>query len=180
MMSCGFDAEVVRAVHERRKVAPGGGHIGYLSYIKPILDSIRSYGYPEIRIYCDQSCDPPDEEASSCLAARWAFVFNLPCYGWGLPLAPEAVGTDGLLDLCTFRRGSLSGGLRYLVAAQLGARHRWMDDCTMHRARTLRITSEGPVTYQLDGDPVGELPVEVGVLPGRVTLVVPADSEKLR
>ena len=48
MAGCGFDAEVVRRLHQERT-----GHIHHLSYAKPILDSIRSYEYPELRVYCE-------------------------------------------------------------------------------------------------------------------------------
>jgi diacylglycerol kinase family enzyme len=101
------------------------------------------------------------------------FGFNLPCYGGGLRIAPQACGSDGLLDLCAFRRGGVWHGLRYAGAVLLG-RHQKMTDWTMGRVRRLRITSAASVPYQLDGDPAGFLPVEVEVLPGRLTLVVPA------
>ena len=174
MVSCGFDADVVERVHaHREEKSRKGGHIGYLTYIKPIFDAIRSYKYPEIRVYCDESADGPLDEDMKPVVARWAFVFNLPCYGWGLPLTPDAVGTDGILDACTFAGGSLFAGLRYVAGAQCGARHRRMADCRMLRGRRFRITSEEPVAYQLDGDPGGHLPLEVEILPGRLTLVVP-------
>ena len=38
------------------------------------------------------------------------------------------------------------------------------------------IRADEEVAYQLDGDPGGMLPVEIEVLPGRVTLIVPADE----
>lgn len=173
MVGCGFDAEVVRRVHQRRQSDPKGGHIGYSSYVKPILQTIRSYQYPEIRVYCASA-----EHQASPIVARWAFAFNLPCYGWGLTLAPEAVATDGWLDVCTFRRGSLPSGLLYLAAVQFGGWHMRLADCKRRRARRLRITSDQPVAYQLDGDPGGVLPLDVGVLAGRVTLVVPAEVRR--
>ena len=43
-------------------------------------------------------------------------------------------------------------------------------------ARRLRVTSEEEVPYQLDGDPGGVLPVDIETLPGRLTVVVPADE----
>ena len=173
MVGCGFDAEVVRRVHDARH-AGGGGHIGYLSYIKPILQSIRSYEYPEITVYCDESSDVAvDAPDAPAVVGRWVFVCNLPRYGWGLKLAPDAVGTDGILDLCTYGRGSLVGALRFLLAVQFGARHGRMADCTIGRARRFRITSDKPVAYQLDGDPGGFLPLEIEVLPDRLTLIVP-------
>ena len=174
MISCGFDANVVERVHaHREEKSRKGGHIGYLSYLKPIFEAIRSYKYPEIRVYCDESADGPFDEDIEPVVARWAFLFNLPCYGWGLPLAPDAVGTDGILDLCSFARGSLLAGLRYVALAQCGSRHRRIADCQMRVGRRFRITSEEPVAYQLDGDPAGQLPADVEILPGRQTLVVP-------
>jgi diacylglycerol kinase family enzyme len=166
MASCGFDADVVNRVHRCRLRNSSGGHIRYTTYLKPILESIRTYSYPQMRI---DSCGA---DADHRVAARWAFVFNLPCYAWGLPLVPTATGDDGLLDLCTFERGSLGDGLRYLAAAQLGW-HRRLTDCRIEQNRRFRVTSDEPVPYQLDGDPGGMLPLEIEVLPQRVSLLVP-------
>jgi len=170
MIGCGFDADVVRRVHRRRL-----GHIRSRDYLKPIFESIRSYEYPELRIYWKNE---DDEEVGSLddrslpASARWLFAFNLPCYGGGLKMAPQADATDGLLDVCAFRGGSLWHGCRYAAAVLLG-RHQRMADCTTRRVRWLKIASDTEVSYQLDGDPGGVLPVEVETLPGRLTLVVP-------
>ena len=158
MVSCGFDADVVRRLHEARE-----GHIRHLSYAKPILDSIRNYQYPELRVYCD------DDEP---ITARWGFVFNLPCYAMGLPIAPDAVATDGLLDVCTFKEGSLLNGLMYLGGVVFGQHHTWQD-CITKKTHRIRIESDEQVPFEIDGDPGGYLPVEIEVLPQRLTLVVP-------
>jgi diacylglycerol kinase family enzyme len=171
MVGCGFDAEVVRKVHAAR-AARGGGHLSYWSYLKPILQSIRSYQYPELRVYCDQQDGGSGELRSAPISARWAFVFNLPRYGWGLRLAPRAMASDGVLDLCTFGGGSVCRGLWYTAAAQLG-RHERLADCQTRQVQRVRITAEEPVAYQLDGDPGGLLPVEIEAVPGRVSLLVP-------
>ncbi len=164
MAGCGFDAEVVRRVHENRT-----GHINFGSYGKPILKSIGSYEFPEIRIQWD------DLSESGPIAARWLFAFNLPCYGGGLRIAPQADGSDGMLDVCCLRRGRFWSGLWYAAAVLAGQHHR-LEDFTACRARRLRITSDGEVPYQLDGDPGGVLPLDIRVLPGRLTLVVPAEA----
>jgi len=168
MIGCGFDAEVVRRVHQRRT-----GHIRSRDYFKPILETIRSYEYPQLRVYWG---DPTGDaaEAGPPIDVRWLFAFNLPCYAGGLELVPGANGRDGLLDVCTFARGSLRHGLRYVASAFL-RRHQRLADCTIRRADRLRITSDARVPYQLDGDPGGFLPVDVEVLPGRLTMVVPAE-----
>lgn len=163
MASCGFDAEVVRRVHGART-----GHVSHRSYFMPIAKAAWNYDYPEIHVRSDDDGDGPPR-----LSARWLFVFNLPCYGGGFRVAPQADGSDGLLDVCSLRGGRWWRGLGYAAAILLGFHHR-LADCTMGRARRLRITSENEVPYQLDGDPGGFLPVDIQVLPGRLTLVVPA------
>ena len=167
MIGCGFDAEVVRRVHGQRT-----GHIGRATYVKPILDSLRTYGYPELHIEWDEegavAADRPRH-------ARWLFAFNLPCYGGGLRIAPQADGADGLLDVCTLRRGGVPSSLWYAANVIL-RRHRGLVDFAACRTRRLRVTSDAEVPYQLDGDPGGVLPVEIETLPGRLTLIVPRET----
>ena len=169
MLGCGFDADVVRRLHNRRS-----GNIHRLSYAKPMLDSILSYRFPEIRVSCrdsatDDWADPSD------IAVFWTFVFNLPAYAAGLSIAPQADGADGSLDVCTFPGGSVWRGLLHLGAVMLGRHQQW-GHCLSTRAKAIRLESDQRVPYQMDGDPGGFLPVEIEVLPQRVTLVVPAEN----
>ena len=170
MVGCGLDGEIVRRLHGRRT-----GPVSRASYVKPILDSLRNYRYPEFRVYWDDDQPGAAEAQSPQVFARWLLALNLPCYGLDLRIAPQADGSDGLLDVCTFRRGNLWHAFYYLGDMFLG-RHQGLADCTVRRARRLRVTSEEEVPYQLDGDPGGVLPVEIEALPGRLTLVVPADE----
>lgn len=160
MASCGFDADVVRRLHGERR-----GNINHLSYAKPILDSIRNYDYPLVRInYADG-----DERKN--VEGRWVFIVNLPRYAGGLNLAPGASGSDGLLDVCTFKEGSLWNSLRYLGEVIFG-QHELLEDFTRVEAAQMRVESESPVPFQLDGDPGGELPMTVRSLPGRLRVIV--------
>jgi len=168
MFSCGFDADVVQRLHARRR-----GHIRHLSYVRPIIESLFRYDFPEVRI--SWSGEDRAGAVGFTHSARWTFVVNLPCYAGGLKLAPDASGMDGLLDVCTFRRGSIVHGLRYLAGVVLGKHQGWADCVTGTTAR-LRVDSDKPVPYQLDGDPGGELPVEIDVLPGRLTIMMPAHA----
>lgn len=165
MFSCGFDAEVVRRLADGRK-----GNISHLSYAKPVLQSLLNYDFPEVRITWPAELELPG--LSSPLLARWTFAVNLPCYALGLTTAPGATGTDGLLDICTFRKGSILHGLRYLAAVVLG-RQASLPDCTTLQLPRLRLESDRPVPYQVDGDPGGELPVDVEVVPRRLKVMVP-------
>ncbi len=173
MLGCGFDAEVVRRLHDLRRQS-AGGNISYWTYLKPIFESIRKYEYPEIRAQFVDECGEPPGGRHESFVARWAFAFNLPRYGWGVRFARRASATDGFLDFVAFCRGGFWPGLRYLAAIEMGCLER-LPDCLCRRARRIRLVSSEPVPYQLDGDPGGWLPVEVEVLPGRVTVVVPPE-----
>lgn len=185
MVSCGFDALVIHDLHDSRS-----GNITHLAYAKPILRAIRSYEYPELRLYwdvdgeagADVACRvgvtpeangngplPPNQPQ---LVSRWAFAFNLPCYAWGLKFTPEANGVDGHLDVCVLKRGSLWQAARYLLAV-LRQRLRGRHDVAFQRVSRFRVEADAVVPVQADGEPAGFLPLEVGVLPGRVRLIVP-------
>jgi diacylglycerol kinase family enzyme len=166
MAGCGFDADVVRRLHQERR-----GHIHHLSYARPILEAIRQYEYPELRV-CYAPADAADGAAlSQEICARWVFVINLPRYAGGLSFSRQASGTDGLLDVCTFKEGSLWHGLMYLGGVMLG-QHEGMQDFVRVQTRRLRVEAAGAAPFQLDGDPGGDLPAEFSVLPRRLTMVV--------
>jgi diacylglycerol kinase family enzyme len=162
MISAGFDAEVIRSLHENRRA-----NIRRTAYVIPTLRAIRSYAYPQLQLCCAR-----DSADNSC-CGRWIFGFNLPLYALGLAIAPQAVATDGRLDVCVFERGNVWSILRYLWHVKRG-RHHALADVAMFRSQRFRI--EGPmssqVAYQIDGDFGGTLPVDVEVLPGELRLLV--------
>ncbi len=188
MASVGFDAHVVHRLHAARE-----GHITPWSYAKPILQCIGSYKYPQLRVYCLPAKEAIDSsttaDVSTCadnspehrasdnanwlppIHCSWAFVFNLPRYGGGLNFAPAANGFDGQLDLCTFERGGLLSGLRYL-ASVLRGRHQSLSHFNGCKGERFRIEADDDVLYQLDGDIGGMLPLEIEVLPRRLRVVV--------
>jgi diacylglycerol kinase (ATP) len=172
MISAGFDAAVVRQLHGSRR-----GNISRLSYLQPILQTIRSYEYPEMQLYCDDVTKSGDVS----VRCRWLFGFNLPLYALGWQFAPHASGIDGQLDVCTFQGGSLLDGARYLwhVVRQC---HLHLPDAELTRGQRLRIEGDAnsEIPFQLDGDFVGALPVKLEVLPGALRLLVmPHVAEKL-
>jgi diacylglycerol kinase family enzyme len=169
MVSAGFDAEVVRSLHENRR-----GNITRRAYFLPILRAMRSYGYPEMQLYSKDAAAP--QEPIRC---RWLFGFNLPLYALGMPIAPDAVATDGLLDVCTFQRGRAWSVARYWWHVWRRS-HIKLADVDLVRSRRFRL--EAPhapnLAYQLDGDHGGTLPVEVEVLPGELRLLVSREAAK--
>jgi diacylglycerol kinase (ATP) len=161
MASCGFDADVVARLHSKRK-----GHIRHWSYAKPIFNAISQYRYPTLRVWVDDDRKP--------ISGKWAFVFNVPRYAMNLPIVEDADPMDEQLDLCMFRGGNLIRGLYYLLAVITRQHRRWRE-ARVTRFRRIRIASDETVPFQLDGDPGGELPVEIQVQPQFLRVVVSKD-----
>jgi len=159
MASAGFDAAVVHRVHRRRR-----GHITRLSYGLPIAQLLQEYRFPPI--------DVEVLDTGERLRGSLAFVFNVPRYGLGLPIAPQARPDDGMLDLCLFERPGALALARYALAIARG-RHLGLPDVHYRQARGFRLSSAEPVPLQTDGDPAGWLPATVEMLPRRLTLLVP-------
>jgi len=172
MAGCGFDAAVVNGVHAHREERyrqghARGAHISYFSYIKPILNSMLRYKFPKITVEC------LDEPTMKLPAVHWAFVFNINRYAWGLPLAPRANETDGKLDHVLFRGGTPFHGVFYTALAQCFSLHRFFPTVQLGQGTCYRITSDSPIPFQLDGDPIGELPLELEIVPNRFTFLMP-------
>jgi len=157
--SCGFDAAVVEQLDEVRS-----GHISRLSWIRPILTTIRRYQYPPLKCTIDG--------VESSMPFHWAFVFNIPKYAIGLQFTPAAKPTDGLLDVCTYRGGGILRGFWYMFNTFAG-RHQRLDATQLSQFKKLMITSDSSVPYELDGDPGGYLPLEIEVKPDAIRLLLP-------
>ena len=172
MTGCGFDADVVRRLHAHRS-----GNIRHLSYVKPIVDSIRKYQYPALRVHCERAASAVHADSggnaqhSTVFTASWLFVVNLPRYAGGLRLRPTRMAPTDCSMSADFEKGSLWHGLRYLRGVVRG-RHLSFPDCRYVQTSRVRIESDEEVHYQLDGDPGGTLPLEITILPERVSLIV--------
>lgn len=165
MVSVGIDAEIVKRVHAARR-----GNISHSTYIQPILESFRTYDYPELRVTVD------DEPVSR--SARLVEVVNLPAYALGLPIAAGARGDDGKLDLRLFERGEAFQMVRYLCNVALGT-HEQLPDVVSRLAKRVRIDADRPVPVQADGDPAGFTPVEIRLEPGALEVFAPSPDGRL-
>ncbi len=159
MASIGFDADVIQRLHKSRR-----GNISRFSYVQPILESVRRYSHPEIRIWVDDAPGPK--------LARLAVITNVPIYALGMSVARCATGDDGVLDLRLFLRGSAFQMVRYLCNLAWGS-HERLSDVESLRGRRFRIESDVPVPIQVDGESAGSTPAEIEVLPGALEVVVP-------
>lgn len=168
MLSCGFDASVVRYMHAQRV-----GPIRKWMYAGPILNSLSRYRYPDM-VWAD-TCG----HATQSHHAAWLFVFNVPRYAAALDFCPQADPLDGRLDVCTFQGSGLWKGLYYLACLWRG-QHESLPDYTHRQVRAMTIQAPQDqygqpieVPYQIDGDPGGVLPLSIEIQPGRLRLLVP-------
>lgn len=158
MASCGFDSDVLGRTHAART-----GHITRGSYARPLLQSLRHYPFPPLRVTVDEA-----EPATS----RMVIVANLPQYALNLPLVPTARPDDQQLDIRAFDHRSPFQLLRDFGNVLLH-RQRVPSEVLATRGTIVRIESGEPLPVQADGDPVGMTPVTIRILPGAATLFVP-------
>jgi YegS/Rv2252/BmrU family lipid kinase len=156
--SVGLDAVVTEEVQRRR-----GGTLGYLGYLMPILRVFERYHPPELKVTVDGGEQVP---------GAFVVVSNTRNYGGIFSFADRARCDSGHLDVCVFPRGTLPALIWYYLAAFLG----WASKRTDVRYLTgtrIRIESREPVAVQMDGDPAGVTPVDIGLLPAVVPVLVP-------
>ncbi|MEE3285660.1 MAG: hypothetical protein VX311_13850 [Planctomycetota bacterium] len=165
MASAGFDAFIA---HELDRVR--SGHITHMSYIQPIWGALRRYKYPTMRVYLDDNPAPIDGVE--------VMVSNLPAYGMGLKVGHTAREDDGRFVVTVLQRGSAFQMIRYSIKLWRGT-HDLAKDVQVVKARRVRIVSvepgRGPVPFQVDGDPAGEVPVELECLPNALRVFVPGE-----
>lgn len=160
MAGIGLDAEIVRATHAARR-----GNLRRWQYIGPIWRAwSRSLTDPLLRVFCDDDQTP--------VTGRAAFVINQPTYALRFQIAPAADGHDGRLDLRICNWSSRAELLWIAWNAWLGGWER-LSQLTCRTARRVRIESDRPAPIQIDGDPAGETPLEIEIVPDALEVYAP-------
>lgn len=101
-------------------------------------------------------------------------VGNTRSYGGGMKICPGADPGDGLFDVTIGRAASRRSVLRMMPGVYRGT-HVAKPQVQVVRTTGLRIESAGINAYA-DGDHLGPLPADVSLLPGAVSVFVPADQ----
>lgn len=156
----GFDAQVVRELEHRRR-----GSISKFSYLLPTVHALRNHRPIPLTVEVDGQVISEN--------SAWVVVCNVKHYAAYFQFTPDADPTDGLFDLCVLHDpGRWSLVLTYLRA--LRHRRRQPPAVTYPRGRRIKIwASTGAVPYELDGDYVGETPVQIEMTPAAVPFLVP-------
>ena len=163
----GFDAQVAFTMAGRRR----GWQRGRAGYFLSTLNELRRFRNRELRLSLVGNAEPRMVEG------RFLFVAfaNGPYYGGGMQICPDASLDDGLLDLCLVGDISRLAALRELPGIYRAA-HVDHPLVELARVRELGIEGQDGTLVHLDGEPFGELPVQVSVAAGAVRVAVPAGS----
>lgn len=154
----GLDAATVRELEKRRT-----GPISKLSYALPALSCLWNFPIPKLTVEVD----------GKTLEGQYGLVVasNTIHYAGFMTLSRDRKLDDGQFEVYLFKSGSGFALLTYAIRGLLGRLPG--GSCTMVRAKSLRVTSDKPVPYQVDGDYRGETPVELTVTGRQVQLLVP-------
>lgn len=115
--------------------------------------------------------DNPDADTIIETDAVMVAVGNTRTYGGGMPVCPDAVMDDGLLDLTVVGPVSRLDMFRLLPVLSAGRR---IDHPKSKQYRVAQVTLIAPgAPATADGEPAGTLPVTLRAVPSALTLLVP-------
>ena len=106
---------------------------------------------------------------------------NGSVFGGGMRLAPDAQPDDGLLDVV-----SISCDSKWTIARHLpkvyGGRHLGVPGVELLRCRAARVElldgASARFALDVDGEPLGRLPLQAELLPGALTMLVPSPAAR--
>ena len=140
---------------------------GTIAYVYGALRVLMRYRPYQVRIQGDfGTIDQPVFLASSA---------NTSTYGGSIRIVPNAVPTDGLIDLCIIDRVTRLRAFALLPMVLLG-RHQSLKIVRFIRTKRLTIESDEPLELWADGERICTTPVCIEAVPGAVRVPLPADS----
>jgi diacylglycerol kinase (ATP) len=101
---------------------------------------------------------------------------NAPAYGGGMKIAPQAKMDDGLLDICVVG-GADPFKLFCMFPTVYYGRHLSVREVDYFQAERVRVETEHPLDIYADGEYACRTPVEVGVHPKALKVVVAEPSD---
>lgn len=153
----GLDAEVVRKTTADSKKA-----LGPLSYL---LTLVQVAAHKPSRVMLEA-------EGGRISEGSFALIGNGRLYGGPFPVFQRASLFDGLLDVLVFQNQSHWDVVRYFQAIAFGT-HPQLPDVEYFQTSSLRVTSEGDVPVELDGEVAGILPCLFSVSPQKLRVLAP-------
>jgi len=160
VLGIGLDGMVIHDLDARRT-----GPITKLSYLPSVARSLIGYKRPRLKVELD------GEE----LPGEFGFVLISNCihYGGLFTLDPKRDAGDGLWEVILLERGDISSILAVAARGLMGGVEGGA--CSILRGSRVRVSSDEPVPFQIDGDAGAHTPVslEVSSTPHRIVIPTP-------
>lgn len=157
--SLGYDSDANRIAN----LAPK--RLGNLAYLYGGLRALASWDPARFELRLDGE---PLRFAGYTVAAC-----NSPYYGGGMRLAPAARLDDGALDVVLISQLAKRSFLATLPRVFNGT-HVRHPAVRVLRGRELRVDADRPFAIYADGDPIGETPATIRVVPRALRVLAPA------
>lgn len=168
--SVGLDAEIARRANELPRWVRSHG--GYALALPGTLAKFRARQMTIAVAETGQSSKFEPRYSQPTFLAAFA---NTPVYGGGMKIAPQAQMDDGHLDVCIVKRLKKLKLLSLFPTVYFG-RHLHMPEVDYFRAARVQVETEAGANVFADGEYVCRTPIEVGIAPKALKVVVGASS----
>ncbi len=158
-LGIGFDGQVAQAVNHSKWKA----HLGKLSYIWGFSHVLRHFQPQQVSVSIDGK--------TNTYKGVWLIaITNIPNYGGGMKICPDARWDDGQLDICVVH-GISRGKLLALFPSVFRGSHIRYSAVTMKRGKEIHVTSEKPMIVHADGEIIGETPLTIKISPQSLLII---------
>jgi len=158
VVGVGFDAEAVR-IFERESTRKWG----QAGYLWPILRALLAYEDRSIRVVT------PKGDAEG----QWIVVTRTRRYAGDFVLAPRAELETAAFHVVCLRGSGPWTRARQLAALALG-RLDHDPEVSLEVTDRVRIEGDKTIPVEIDGEVLGELPLEIGIHPERLAVIIPS------
>ena len=162
MLSAGPDSHVLERLRPSFKRL--GGRVGVA--LQAAVEALNGGALPQIRVTSTTQIDN----------AGWVIIGNSRCYAGKFCATPGANPFRNEFEVVSQRSNGRRAAMSFLFGIPSG-RHVQRDDVVREVAGRVRLEPVSPgdaVPYQIDGDVMGVLPVEVSIDPNRLWIRLPA------
>jgi YegS/Rv2252/BmrU family lipid kinase len=161
MAGIGFDAAITAAINPGVK-----RRFGALAYVWRGIEVALSIRGSRARLILD----------GRTVKGRVLLVVvgNTQLYGGLVKITHRASIDDGLLDVCVIKGDSFIAALRHTVAI-LRRSYSHNPEIDYYRARSIKVVAAPRLPVQVDGDPIGQTPLSLEVVPGALYALLPPE-----
>jgi YegS/Rv2252/BmrU family lipid kinase len=138
---------------------------GKISFLIATLTTALKYRGREVRLQLD------DSEPINAVVMNVA-VGNGQYHGGGMCVCPGASLTDGLLDVTIIRAMTLARLVASLPMLYNGNIYKH-PKVTFHQAKRIQASSNDTTLVEIDGEPLGKLPIQITIIPGALRILMP-------